>query len=69
MCGGERIRTSDAIAGITVFKTALFVRSSTPPTPCKAEGVGFEPTEPFRAQHISSVLLSAAQPPFHIDIA
>ncbi len=30
-----------------------------------AEGMGFEPMEPFRAQHISSVLLSTTQPPFH----
>ena len=30
-----------------------------------AEGVGFEPTEPVKAQHLSRVLLSAAQPSFH----
>ena len=34
-----------------------------------AERVGFEPTEPLRAQHISSVLLSAAQPPLRIPLA
>src|SRR3990167_672983 len=30
-----------------------------------AEARGFEPLEPFRAQHISSVLLSTAQPRLH----
>jgi hypothetical protein len=29
-----------------------------------AEEVGFEPTDPFRGQHISSVLLSTTQPLF-----
>lgn len=28
-----------------------------------ADRVGFEPTDPFRGQHISSVLLSATQAP------
>jgi hypothetical protein len=31
-----------------------------------AERVGFEPTDPLRSQHISSVLLSATQPPLHV---
>jgi hypothetical protein len=33
-----------------------------------AESVGFEPTDLFRGQHISSVLLSAAQPTLQILI-
>jgi hypothetical protein len=33
---------------------------------CFAESVGFEPTDLFRGQHISSVLLSATQPTLQI---
>gem|GEM_PF-5240623 len=31
-----------------------------------AEGEGFEPSEPVKAQHLSRVLLSATQPPFQV---
>ena len=32
-CGGGGIRTPETVAGLTVFETAPFVRSGTPPYP------------------------------------
>ena len=45
-------------------KTGAFSRSATSPR-IFSEGQGFEPWDPLRSQHISSVLLSTTQPPFH----
>jgi hypothetical protein len=44
--GGGEIRTHGRIASTTVFKTAAFNRSATPPKE-RAEEVGLEPTNRF----------------------
>ncbi len=46
MCGGGEIRTHGTLAGTTVFKTAAFNHSATPPYfDFYAEEVGLEPTD------------------------
>ena len=47
----------------TVFKTAAFVRSATPPCSFMAEREGFEPSVPVRGQHLSRVPRSTAPAP------